>query len=369
MIEELVIPETWFFRERLAFRRLSRYLDECRSSRRGSVRVLSVACSTGEEVYSLAITLREAGSTASNSRILGTDVSRKALAVAREGSYSSRSFREPDETIRALRERWCRAVGDSWRVCDDLRGGVEFANENLARHDFLVGESPFHVVFCRNVLIYFHSEARPRGSSAPAPALDAGRCPVFRFGRSAVSSVMLVFRPWAATARSLFAVRRSSSDDRLNETVRPAAIPLLPAPALPVRARPAVGAKQRRATSTGQPTVAAAAAPEVESAPALLAAARQAADNGRLEEASVLCDRVLAQDAASAEAHYLRGLVRQARSNWSEAQRCFEKALYLQPKHYEALVHLMLLAERQGDQNAAANYRRRAQQVAPGEVP
>ena len=108
---------------------------------------------------------------------------------------------------------------------------------------------------------------------------------------------------------------------------------------------------------------------EVEPAAALLAAARQAADNGRLEEASVLCDKVLAQDAASAEAHYLRGLVRQAGSHWSEAQRCFEKALYLQPRHYEALVHLMLLAERQGDQNAAANYRRRAQQVAPGGVP
>ena len=69
------------------------------------------------------------------------------------------------------------------------------------------------------------------------------------------------------------------------------------------------------------------------------------------------------------DAQLLRGLVRQAGSHWSEAQRRFEKALYLQPKHYEALVHLMLLAERQGDQNAAANYRRRAQQVAPGGVP
>ena len=92
LLEELVVPETWFFREAQAFRYLTGYLDQWRSSRRGSIRVLSVACSTGEEVYSLAITLREAGFSASEARILGTDISRKALAAAREGTYSSRSY-------------------------------------------------------------------------------------------------------------------------------------------------------------------------------------------------------------------------------------------------------------------------------------
>ena len=53
---------------------------------------------------------------------------------------------------------------------------------------------------------------------------------------------------------------------------------------------------------------------------------------------------------ASAEAHYLRGVVRQAQGMLSEAQRSLEKALYLDPRHYQALVHMMLLAERRGDQ-------------------
>ena len=75
----------------------------------------------------------------------------------------------------------------------------------------------------------------------------------------------------------------------------------------------------------------------------LLHAAREAADNGRLEEADALCGQVLSRDPASAEAHYLRGVVRQAQGQFSEAQRSLEKALYLDPRHYEALVHMMLL--------------------------
>jgi chemotaxis protein methyltransferase WspC len=77
---------------------------------------------------------------------------------------------------------------------------------------------------------------------------------------------------------------------------------------------------------------------------------------------------MLSQDFASAEAHYLRGIVRHARGEFSEAQRSLEKALYLDPRHYGALVHMMLLAERGGDCSAATNYRRRAQQVAPREA-
>ena len=61
LLEDLVVPETWFFRDALAFRRLAALPRRRRSSGRRTVRVLSVACSTGEEVYSLAMALREAG--------------------------------------------------------------------------------------------------------------------------------------------------------------------------------------------------------------------------------------------------------------------------------------------------------------------
>ena len=98
---------------------------------------------------------------------------------------------------------------------------------------------------------------------------------------------------------------------------------------------------------------------------AILHAARQAANNGRLEEADALCGQILSLDPANTEAHYLRGVVFQAQGLLSEAQRSLEKALYLDPKHYQALVHMMLLSEQRGDPNATANYQRRARQAAP----
>ena len=133
LLEELVVPETWFFRDVLAFRRLASYLDTWRLANRGTVRLLSVACSTGEEVYSLAIALREAGLEPSRFRILGTDVSRRSLGLAQEGMFHSRSFRNPDEAVCTLRARWFERVGESWRVRDELRTGVEFRWDNLAQ--------------------------------------------------------------------------------------------------------------------------------------------------------------------------------------------------------------------------------------------
>ena len=160
LLEELLVPETWFFRDSLAFQSLARRLADRRWLHSDAIRVLSIACSTGEEVYSLAIALREAGLAPPQYSILGVDLSRKALASACAGSYVARSFRESEESLSAWRDRWCERVGDAWQVRDALRAGVEFRWANLSQPDFLVGEPAFHVIFCRNVLIYLHAEAR-----------------------------------------------------------------------------------------------------------------------------------------------------------------------------------------------------------------
>jgi len=100
---------------------------------------------------------------------------------------------------------------------------------------------------------------------------------------------------------------------------------------------------------------------------ATLQAAQEAADQGRLEDADAICSRILAEDATCADAHYLRGIIRQVQGRFREAQQSLEKALYLDPRHYDSLMHMMLLAEHRGDSPAAANYRRRIAEVAAGE--
>jgi chemotaxis protein methyltransferase WspC len=379
LLEDLLVPETWMFRDAIAFRSLERYLDAWLSCNRGPIRVLSVACSTGEEVYSLAIALREAGIDPSQFQILGIELSRRALDLASRGDLNLRSFREPDDKIAAMRDRWCECVDKSWRISDELRKGVEFRWGNLVQADFLANESRFHVIFCRNVLIYFHAEARrmavhnlhrllsPDGLLCCAPAearifSDAGfqssdsECP-FAFRRPGI----LTDAPFSATVDVRSQEKKLPTLNVKPESPKPAPkqvfCPLTSSGSLVqdisvVRASN-IEANTTREDSTGQ---------------AILIAAWQAANDGRLEEADALCNKILSQDPSNTEVHYLRGVVFQAQGMFSEAQRSLEKTLYLDPKHYQALVHLMLLSEQRGDQNAMENYRRRAKQTAPGEV-
>jgi chemotaxis protein methyltransferase WspC len=367
MLEDLVVPETWFFRDGLAFRQFSSFAKSWTSSQSGTLRVLSVACSTGEEVYSLAIMLREAGISPDRYSVLGADISQRSLEFAGRGAYPGRSFRDSSESQQAVRDRWFRCEAESWQVRDELREGIAFTRGNLASPEFLAAVPPFHVVFCRNVMIYFHDRARriavghlhrllsSDGTlfSAPAEARifqDAGfqglggECP-------------FAFRHRSATAEEPRAVESAKRPPgALRPSPKRAA---LPAPAI---ASPA----PRESKSASRPATA---SPETADPPAsLLETARREADNGRLDEANSLCDQLLAKGSTSAEIWFLKGLVRQAQGQWNEAQRILEKVLYLEPKHYEALVQLMRLAERSGDDRAAANYRRRAQQVAPREA-
>ena len=114
----------------------------------------SAACATGEEAYSLALLAAEAFAPALPPvRILGTDISPLALAHARIGRYRSRSLRDVDAAARA---RWLHEDGDRMVVGDPLRALVTFARHNLVRDPFPpLGEAPFDLILCRNVLIYF----------------------------------------------------------------------------------------------------------------------------------------------------------------------------------------------------------------------
>jgi chemotaxis protein methyltransferase WspC len=104
--------------------------------------------------------------------------------------------------------------------------------------------------------------------------------------------------------------------------------------------------------------------PQHESQEDRLTLARQAADSGRLDQAAAICEKVLADRPTNADALCLLGLICQARGELAEAEKHFQKTLYLSPRHHDALVHMMLLAEQRGDEQAASNYRRRAARVA-----
>ena len=147
LVESAVVGETYFFRHPEQLAALSRNAFQPRS---GALRIWSAGCATGEEAYSLAIALAEAGRAPGADSILGTDVSRRAVEVARAARYGPWSLR------RALppgAARWIRAAGDGYEVAPEVRVGVEFRVHNLLGPAPSGG--PFDVVLCRNVLMYF----------------------------------------------------------------------------------------------------------------------------------------------------------------------------------------------------------------------
>jgi chemotaxis protein methyltransferase CheR len=146
---------TGFFRHPRHFDLAARHAVQA-AKVRGRARLWSAGTATGEEAWSLAMSLIEIfQSDSPPANILATDVDVEALATARRGEYGAASLQA---LPRAQRERFLSETrgGQRWRVTPDVCGLVEFRTLNLVSGDWPV-EGPFDVIFCRNVLMYLEA--------------------------------------------------------------------------------------------------------------------------------------------------------------------------------------------------------------------
>jgi chemotaxis protein methyltransferase CheR len=159
LLQRLLTHETSFFRYPAIFESLERkVLPELHMKKfwenPRSLRIWSAGCSTGEEPYSIAMTVADALEFADawNIHILATDVSREALDHAEQGIYEQREIESL--TPRQLEQYFSR-TDDSFVVKPRIRNMVTFAPMNLAQ---VVYMGKFDCIFCMNVLIYFSEE-------------------------------------------------------------------------------------------------------------------------------------------------------------------------------------------------------------------
>ncbi len=170
-VDALLNNETCFFRDGRGMRTIAADILEAMAGNRpqGSrLRVWSAGCSTGQELYSLAMGMADAGSFRDSwtLELLGTDISQKALLRAKQGVYSS--FEIQRGLPVRLMLRWFEQEGDNWRVRDTLKDMVEFRQHNIL-HAPPAGR--FDAILCRNVLLYFPIETRRRVLSNLAGSL------------------------------------------------------------------------------------------------------------------------------------------------------------------------------------------------------
>ncbi len=181
VVEAMTTNETFFFRDRTPFDLFNDVILPAalvRNAGRRRLRIWCAAASTGQEPYSLAMLLQEAGQKLSGWQVdlVATDLSTEVIEKAKLGLYSH------FEVQRGLPVQWLikyfSQVGEQWHIAPSLRAMVDYRQLNLMHGFETLGQ--FDIIFCRNVLIYFDAPmksdilARLSASLAPGGALLLG---------------------------------------------------------------------------------------------------------------------------------------------------------------------------------------------------
>ena len=159
VVEAMTTNETYFFRDPAHYEALkTSLLPELREQRKQSRKLSfwSAASSTGQEIYSLAMMLREQGLADWNLQLLGTDYSTQVIERARAARYLQIEVNRGLPT--PLLVKYFQRAGMEWQLKEGIRNMVRFEQLDLRMPMRALG--PFDVVFCRNVLIYFDADTR-----------------------------------------------------------------------------------------------------------------------------------------------------------------------------------------------------------------
>lgn len=162
LFELLSTRETYFFRETYQLDVFREVLlpEVCRAQAHETcLDVWSAGCASGEETYSIAIEILQSGLFSDGRvRVVGSDLSQRALQTAQAAVYGPSSFRQ---TLAERQQKHFHPVQDKWQVHESVRALCSFVPLNLMSQDFGAVGGPFQAIFCRNVLIYFDRRRRP----------------------------------------------------------------------------------------------------------------------------------------------------------------------------------------------------------------
>lgn len=383
LIEKAIVPETWFFRDREAFNFLRKYIlsEWLPNQSRQRLRILSLPCSTGEEPYSISMTLLDAGLSPNQFQIDGVDISKLSLQKAKRGIYGKNSFRGQSFASACsqgfgFREHYFQAIDRSgnYQISRQLKQTVNLILGN-SLDPFLSKKlsAPYQIIFCRNLLIYFDNDSRQKTIQVmnrllnPEGLLFVGSAETGALMGKNFSSVhhpmSFAYRKTEIQTTQPSDLSRSQSSQKysLSNSLQ---IRFPPFEAF----EPGLGGIGKPNRDISTPPMTAPQKTEKNSLNSqnrqslrkknagidLLENARILANQGNLPEAVTLCQNYLAKNPTSVSAYVLLGEIHQALGNDDRAEQFFQKAVYLDPYQYEALVHLALLQEKQGNMSQAA---------------
>lgn len=342
----LTIGETYFFRETRAFNLVSDYAREkimAFGARNAHLRIWSAGCCTGEEAYSIAMALRQSVPQLPPEEIsiLGTDINRQSLQVARAGVYRQWSFRNTDAALR--KSAFVPAGEGQCRLNDEIRDMVQFAELNLAAPAYPSIATATHamdIIFCRNVLMYF----------SRAQALKV----IQRFRQSLVEGGWLVVSPSEASAELFAGFEGVYYPDaiffRKTSTGNPPMVmrhDLRESSSVDGEALSLVAERQDRPGQAADGALAAGGVPAS-------MAGRQAGNRRVDARVPGNTDREKADAPVTAELFHARALAAMESGRHAEAMQNLKRVLYLQPDSIIAHYLMGVAHSAQGNRHAAS---------------
>lgn len=333
LLELIIVPETWFFREKEGIDFLKDHLRKmAKGAQNKVVKILSLPCSSGEEPYSIAMALLEEHFPVNSFTIDAMDISRKALAKAEKGVYGKNSFREKD--LSYLDRYFDKTENGDYSLRADVRRCVHFFYGNLFDSLFAFNFPLYDIIFFRNLLIYLNPVAQKRAFSiikrilGPNGILFVGPAEIeiakkMQFSLIAQGSVCALMRNKESLS-NVFEQMQNPFFFQLDE-----------------KTFYARDYEERKFFNE----------------------AKRLADRGHFDHAQILCLKYIQDHSTDPEGYFLMGLIQHAMGLKDEAEEYFLKTVYLNPDHHEALIYLSLLSDNKGDSNQAVLYRERAQRV------
>ncbi len=328
VIAKLTIGETYFFRNAAQFTALREVILPDLIQRRRMVRYLrlwSAGCATGEEPYSLAITLRETlpADPPWQISILATDINFHFLERARAAVYGNWSFRETPD---AVRERYFIPESGRWRLRDEIKRDVIFAHLNLVEPSYpspQLGIIAFDVIFCRNVLIYFDEPTIQQIVRRLYDALIPGGWLVVGHAEPNIE-LYRQFETHNAPGAVLYRKPLHVPPFTPATTVVPVSSNLAPPP-LPALSRPVITATKPASLPPPSPDE-------------LLTQARIAADRGDWSIAQTYVQALLKAYPLFAPAYYLQAQIAEHHDSLDEALADYRRSVYLDPHFVMGLI-------------------------------
>jgi chemotaxis protein methyltransferase WspC len=365
LIEVITVPETWFFRMKDTFIFLDNYVkaEWLFGKKNRKLRILSMPCATGEEPYSIAMTLFECGLQSENFHIDAGDINSVCIERARQAVYTHYSFR--GEKSEELIKRYFTKNKALFELKQQVKDAVHFFQKNILEYSIIDSGSKYDMVFCRNMLIYLDAENQQKAIAILNGVL---REDGLLFLGHAESGILFNTKFVSVKEKGCFAFR-------IQEPAPPPSI-------IPIEKEKHSSHKhnhpdhhahhhhekkhEEHAASKHEHNKTEDVKTHHHKAStdnSLLQQAENSANAGTLKAAEKLCREYMEHNRLDEKAYFLMGMVLMASEKYIEAEVFFHKAVYIKPDYYDALLSIASIKEHNGDFDNARNLKERAKRI------